>query len=310
MLQQASTTDRTVARDLAVSAVASDTAFVRELIDSVADRLQMSASPRIEDDASAPIDAVVPWAPASPVVLVLHHHLWLHDEAAQRDAQLLRDRVEERATSVCVLMLDSTPIAPWLRAAPRYDVLRSGHDGAADFLLDALARGGASVTALPAKAPAPEPAMRWSDTPAPFLSQQRAHSTLRHELDALAEALEAIVDEYKTAQPDRPFDLQVTPQRLVARLDDVAVSFSWLTGRSASVSDGSLLVIAWRGVIAGMRGFAALRSATVIHERSYAADGNAPSSWRWRSADPVAHPYSSTDLVAAWMARASIARAG
>ena len=43
---------------------------------------------------------------------------------------------------------------------------------------------------------------------------------------------------------------------------------------------------------------------------SYVADGDRPDAWRWRSVDAVAHPYSSANLVAEWMARASIARGG
>jgi hypothetical protein len=300
------------ARDLAVSAVASDAGLVAELIADISSRLQ--TAPAWHPTPSENVDAAaveVPFAATtSRVVLVLFHHLWLHDPIVQRDLPLLRERLAAEPGSVCVLSLDRTPLPAWLRGADRYDLLRKGREGAAAFVVDAVARAGGLVGELSRQAVPDEAPVRWPEPPAPFLSQQRALSALRHELDSLAAALEAAIDEAQVAQPDRTFDLQVSPQRMVARLDDVAVSFSWLAGRTPSVAEGNLLVIGWQGVTPGPRGITSLRTAAVMHEQSYVADGDAPSSWRWRSVDAVAHPYSSASLVAEWMARASIVRAG
>jgi hypothetical protein len=300
----------TTARDLAISAVASDAGLVSELIADVAGRLQTAPCWRTSTD-----DTLMPFATAtSRVVLVLFHQLWLHDEATQRDAPVLRERLAGRPGSVCVLALDRTPVPAWLRSAARYDLMRGEREGAASFVLHAVEDAGGLVAEVvgpsTVDADADDAGHRWPEPPAPFLSQQRAQSALRHELDSLAGALEHVIDEAQVAQPDRIFELNVLPQRLIARLDDVAVSFSWLAGRTPSVSDGSLLVIEWQGVAPGLRGVTSLRTATVLHERSYIADGDAPDAWRWRSVDAVAHPYSSANLVAEWMARASIARGG
>jgi hypothetical protein len=246
----------------------------------------------------------------SRVVVVLYHHVWLHDQAMQRNVPVLRERLGEHPDSVCVLALDETPVPPWLGRAARYDIAGTGRLGASDFIVDAIAAAGGAVDPIPPVPEHAEPVSRWPEPPPPFLSQQRAQSALRHELDALAELLESVVDEAREAQPERIFELQVLPNRILARLDDVAVSFSWVPGRTASVADGRLLVIAWRDVAPTVKGMAALRSAAMIHERTYAADGNTASTLRWRSEDAVAQPYSSANLVAEWMARASIARAG
>lgn len=300
------------ARDLAISAVASDAGLVAELIAAISSRLQ--TPPSWQPTPTESIDALAAEPPfaatSSRVVLVLFHHLWLHDETVQRDVPLLRERLAADPGSVCVLSLDGSPLPSWLGGAARYELMRSGREGAPDFVVNAVAGAGGLVGVIPQQPVADEPAARWPEPPAPFLSQQRALSALRHELDSLASALEVAIDDAQVAQPDRTFELQVSPQRLVARLDDVAVSFSWLAGRTPSVAEGNLLVIGWQGVTPGTRGVTSLRSAAVIHEQSYVADGDTPSTWRWRSVDAVAHPYSSANLVAEWMARASIARGG
>lgn len=294
-------------RDLAISAVASDAAFVSELIADVSKSLNTTPSWTINATEGTNDNRLSFAAETSRVVLVLYHHLWLHDEATQRDVPLIRQRLEANAGAVCVLSLDGTPLPRWLQKAGRYDLTDGGREGMVGFVVDAVSAAGGRVTAA---APAPvvaDGAVSWADAPKAFMSQQRAQSTLRHELDALAEQLEAAVDRSRAAQPDLLFEMRIVPQRMIARLGDVAISFSWLAGRSASVAEGSLLAIGWRGIPADVRGMAALQSATVIHEQSYVADGDAPNAWRWRTVNAVGHPYSSSNLVEEWMARATIA---
>ena len=231
--------------DLAISAVASDHGFVAELIADVAQRLRTTPAWRAAttraDDPEPALDAP-PETPAamadSRVVLVLHHHLWHHDELMRRDELVLRQRVNDRPASVCVIALDDVPLPKWLARAPHYDIATGGRAGAVDFVLNAVATAGGAVAPKPVAADdVARP--RWPDAPAPFLAQPRAQSALRHQLDALGEELETVVDRCKLEQPDRLFELQVLPNRLVARLDDVAVSFSWLTGGSTSIARGS-----------------------------------------------------------------------
>jgi hypothetical protein len=149
---------------------------------------------------------------------------------------------------------------------------------------------------------------RWPEGPAPFLSQPRAHSALRRELDALIAALKSALERRRVCAPDRSFELHALPHRVIARLDDVAISFSWVAGRLATVGDGRLLVIAWSGVTTGTRGISALKSASPVHERIYGAEGADPEHWCWRVDDPSSRAYSTANLAAEWIARASIAR--
>jgi hypothetical protein len=317
--------------DLAISAVASDDGFVTELITDIAQRLRMppawrrDATPQTADaevSVESSIDGMgdsageaineVPSLPTlaladSRVILLLHQHLWYHDDQMRSDELVLRQRVSERPGSVCVIALDDVPLPKWLARAPHYDVKTGGRVGAADFVLGVVAAAGGAVAPKPvASEDVARP--RWPEAPAPFLAQPRAHSALRHQLDTLGEELETVIDRCKAAQPDRIFELLTLPNRLVARLDDVAVSFSWLTGGSTSIAEGRLLVIAWRNVASGVKGPAALKPAAMMYERSYAADGGTPDAWRWRAEDGVRQAYSSANLAEAWLARIAIAR--
>ena len=88
MLEHSQTTLRTVARDLAISAVASDSAFVTELMAEIGKRLERSASSHASMQATSEPDATTELVPfvstTTRMVLVVYHHLWLHDEATQR----------------------------------------------------------------------------------------------------------------------------------------------------------------------------------------------------------------------------------
>src|ERR1043165_9562019 len=104
---------------------------------------------------------------------------------------------------------------------------------------------------------------------APFLDQGRAQNTLRHELQKLFEAVEARLDDAGARATDAIVELSSRPNRIIARHDAGAITFSWLTGRLGGVSDGHLLVIEWAGVPADHRGISALKTATPARETSY-----------------------------------------
>jgi|KBSMisStandDraft_5_1062788.scaffolds.fasta_scaffold783041_1 hypothetical protein len=143
----------------------------------------------------------------------------------------------------------------------------------------------------------------WPGTPTPFLTQPRAQSALRHELDIIVEEIKPSIERCRAERPEGSFEVVVLPNRVIARVDDTAVSFSWLTGRLPTVADGCLLVIAWSNVASGVRGAAALKSATPTHERTYLAEGSTPDEWRWCADGLVEKPCSSQHLTAEWLAR-------
>lgn len=148
-------------------------------------------------------------------------------------------------------------------------------------------------------------AAAWPEGPAPYLSQSRAESALRRELDALAAALKPWLQAEHARAADRIGDLHSRPNRLVLRLDHVGVSFSWIPGRLGTVADGRLLVIQWAGVTPQTRGVSSLKSATLVRERTYRAESSGPDSWGWRVDEPDGVACSTTNLAAEWFAGAS-----
>jgi hypothetical protein len=293
--------------DLAISAVPSDAVLVTELCAELAARL--STEPVWEghvtpDGTELPATLV---ADQSRVAVVLHQRLWQHDTCTSTDATTLRQRMRQRPGSVCVLLLDDTPVPAWLANAKRCDLNAEGLENAAMFALDAVASCGGTVGSAPRQAGAAESPSRWPEGPPSFLGQPRAHSTLRHELDDLATAIESHLGQRRALRPDGVFELHALPFRLIARLDDVGISFSWVAGRTAAVSDGWLLVIEWRGVAPETRGVGALKSARPVRERAYRVEGSDPAHWRWRVDEPNGRGYSSANLLAEWLAGAAIA---
>jgi len=292
--------------DLAISAVPSDAVLVTELCAELAARLY--TEPVWEGHASPNgverLETLV--ADRSRLAVVFHQRLWQHDVATSLDAATLRDRIRERPGSVCVMMLDDTPVPHWLAKARRFDLAAKGLQSAATFILDALAACGGEVGSVPLRADTDASPARWPEGPPPFLAQPRAQSTLRHELDALAAALKSHLEERHALQPEGTFELHALPFRLIARLDDVGISFSWVSGRVPTVADGRLLVIEWSGVATEKHGMAALKSATPVREYTYRVEGGGPAQWQWRVDEPNGRAYSTANLLAEWLAGAAM----
>lgn len=308
--------------DLAVSAVQYDAAFVGELFAAIGPRLitapvwQGHASNGVKDDvarlglsASSAFDdsdsTLV--SDRSRLALVVHQRLWRHHESTRTHAPLLRERVRDDPASVVVLTLDDEPLPDWLEPVRRCGLAAAGLNGAVDFALDAIASSGGAVNGAPPPAARSEPAQGWMDPPAPFLGQPRAHSALRHELDALSAQLVASLALEQTRVPERTGELISLPHRLIARVGETGVSFSWVAGVGSAVADGRLLVIEWRDVVKQARGAAVLRAATPVLERTYRPEGTNADSWRWRVDEPNGVAFSSQHLAAAWVAGLSIA---
>lgn len=153
-----------------------------------------------------------------------------------------------------------------------------------------------------------------SDGPTPYLSQPRAQSALRQQLAVMAAGLVTELDRRRASEPTATHELQVLPNRLIARLGGAGLSFSWIAALGAqalSVADGRLLVIQWTGVTTERSGLAALRSAHPVCERVYRPEAVDPEHWQWRldegevldDADRGGgSPCSTSALVAEWLA--------
>src|SRR5690242_5144544 len=180
--------------DLAISAVSFDAMLVADLSDRLESRLRTSVAwsghvARAVGDAVSPL-----LGDSSRVALILYQRVWGHD-ATRVDEVSLRARLRQRPGSVVVVSLDDAPVPDWLAGEPICNLSVVGVTGVVQFALDAVsASGGAlqkSVRAAPPAAPptSAERPVRY-EGPAPFLSQLRAHSSLRRELDAIGEELE------------------------------------------------------------------------------------------------------------------------
>jgi hypothetical protein len=297
--------------DLALSAVPYDTLLVAELSQRLTPRLPTlpfwaGNAPHESMEATTGL-----LGDSSRLALVLHQRLWGRDGMTNLDEAVLRDRLIRHPASVIVVTLDDETIPEWLSSAPRCHLADVGLDGVTDFALDAIVAAGGSTRNIPAAAAdaEAEPPKRWLEGPAPFLAQPRAHSALRRELDALATELKPLLRLEEAFGTDRTIEIHSLPNRLIARIDDVGISFSWVPGRLGTVADGRLLVIQWKDVAAQSRGISALKSATPGRERMYHAEASSPSDWCWRDGEANGRAASTANLVAEWVAGASIASA-
>jgi hypothetical protein len=293
-----------VPNDVAISAVPYDSILVSELAERLAPRLRGTLTPA----ADAPLSPARLGAAKASVALILHQRLWGREPETRADATVLRARHAEAPGSVIVLRLDDSATPSWLSKAPRCDLGSAGLDGAAEFVLKAVRTRGGSPRPAPAAAAtaAEKPHFRSFDEAPAFLSQGRAFSALRRELDSLSSELEPRLEAEEARCADRPVELHSLPNRVVARVGDVGVSFSWVSGRLGTVADGRLLVIEWNGVESVGRGSAVLNAAKPTREVVYHAEGTSAESWHWRSDDRHGRACSTANLVAEWIANATM----
>ncbi|HEX8723820.1 MAG TPA: hypothetical protein VF737_00365 [Gemmatimonadaceae bacterium] len=293
--------------DVAISAVAYDRMLVRDVIERLTPYLR--TRPRWAGDGGDP--ELVPSLLAettSRLVLVLHQRLWGHDGETDSHDGILRARRRTRPESIIVAPLDESPLPEWAAGLRSCTLAVVGVDGVADAVLDAMAAAGGSVRAAPPHAP-DAPQLRW-DTPRAYLTQPRAQTALQHELDALASELPPWFRTEDAQDGTHVVEFPARPYRLIARLDDVGVSFSWVPGPGGAVADGRLLVIEWGGLRRADRGAEALKGATATRERVYRAEAAEPGNWRWRADEPNGRACATVDLVGEWLSGALMARRG
>jgi hypothetical protein len=292
--------------DLVISAVAYDANLVAELTASMATRLQTSP---LWAGAPSPV-AVGMVSPLredeSRVVLVLPQRLWGHDKTTVSEAEIVRDRARRTPRSVIVVTLDDEPIPQWMRGLRHRRLRTAGVDGVVEFVLQAIAEAGGRVTsrAMPVTGALP----LWPEPPQPYLRQPRAHSALRRELDALSDAVEAPFETAEQGDGDHIRELTRLPNRVVARVDSVGVSFSWVPGRTGFVADGRLMVIEWSDIAAN-QGPSAFRTARPTREQVYSVEAINPDEWYWRADGPNGRASSTENLVGEWMDGATMTAA-
>jgi hypothetical protein len=110
-----------------------------------------------------------------------------------------------------------------------------------------------------------------------------------------------------TPKGETPTEVRRAPNRCIVQLGPVALTISWVRGRSELVADGRLLVIEWSGIV-GRRSEriperipAAKPSpdrtpATIDREAVLCAAASGAEDWRWQREDTPSVGYSSSEL--------------
>ena len=84
----------------------------------------------------------------------------------------------------------------------------------------------------------------------PFLDSFRATAACKRELERLNEDVVNRLGALHVQGTTEKYDVRVSPERCIIQLGPVALSIAWLRNSRASISEGELLVIVWRGVAA------------------------------------------------------------
>lgn len=137
----------------------------------------------------------------------------------------------------------------------------------------------------------------------PFLSTPRALSVAAREFARLGDCLaDGVVSEFGETS-DRQSRVRRSPERCIIQVGHSAVTVAWICNRH-DPSDGELLIIHWRGIVAPSinqqfeRARELTLTATPLNESVYLAEATCEADWRWRSRDEPAHRYSSSSLAA------------
>ena len=298
----------TFQHDVAISAVAYDRILVGELSARLTAHLR--TRPVWAGGGDAPAGAADPLSDdSSRLVLVLHQRLWGNDDATRQDAELLRERARRRPGSMVVVALDETPLPKWPSGVRSCSLCAAGVDGVVALVLEAIAAAGGTVREVPAPAAVDDVPLSWNG-PKAFLQQMRAGSALQHELDALSRELPPLLHAGEERVGTHLVEFAMRPNRLIARFDDVGVSFSWMPARGDVVADGRLLVIEWGGLRRADRGTEALKGATAVRERVYRPEASDAEGWQWRADEPNGRACTTANLAGEWLSGALMARRG
>ncbi len=147
-----------------------------------------------------------------------------------------------------------------------------------------------------------------------FLTSHRAIAACAREFGRLAEEIveRAGALRHELMIEEEP-DLRLTPDRCIVQIGPVALTIAWLRGALDSLSDGRLLIIAWRGTITRRR-FSevphrmnaphAVQTAVSVWEESFIASADSEASWEWECEEDPSRRYSSADLAERCVAQA------
>lgn len=128
-----------------------------------------------------------------------------------------------------------------------------------------------------------------SDRPI-YLASHRSLAACQRELARLTTTLSAEVEAIADREGETS-TIRRTPDRCILQLGPVAITVAWLRTTVDSVAEGQLLVMVWRGTIAGRTKFTPERpstlpasgSATIEWQDTLSAEATSEETWVWRA---------------------------
>jgi hypothetical protein len=122
-----------------------------------------------------------------------------------------------------------------------------------------------------------------------YLASHRSLAACQRELARLTTTLTAEVEAIADREGETS-TIRRTPDRCILQLGPVAITVAWLRTTVDSVAGGQLLVMVWRGTIAGRTKFTPERpstmpgagSATIEWQDTLSAEATSEETWAWR----------------------------
>jgi len=148
-----------------------------------------------------------------------------------------------------------------------------------------------------------------SDRPE-YLASHRSLAACQRELSRLTTTLTTEVEAIADREGETS-TIRRTPDRCILQLGPVAITVAWLRTTVDSVAGGQLLVMVWRGTIAGRTKFTPERpstmpgagSATIEWQDTLSAEATSEETWAWRSESGSKDALTSEALAAMCMAK-------
>jgi hypothetical protein len=128
-----------------------------------------------------------------------------------------------------------------------------------------------------------------SDRPE-YLASHRSLAACQREIARLTTTLTSEVEAIADREGETS-TIRRTPDRCILQLGPVAITVAWLRTTVDSVAEGQLLVMVWRGTIAGRGKFTPERpssmptsgSATIEWQETYSAQASSEETWVWKA---------------------------
>lgn len=124
-----------------------------------------------------------------------------------------------------------------------------------------------------------------------FLGSSRSQPACGRELERLATEIARRAASVDPELAGAKAEVRRSPGRCIVQLGPVALTASWLRSRTDTVSEGRLLIVEWKGVVARGPELSFERTparpagppATVVSEETLLADATSEKDWRWRA---------------------------